>query len=116
MIDIYKYICHHRIKGALGISADTFRILKEIALFVRLIQWFRSTTTLKATVTDRTRSDDGMSCSVDFKEIGGRERTFTHTYDWADADGVSLPKPRKGDTVILHVNRRGEIIYSGSAH
>ena len=67
---------------------------------------------IETEVVDMDHSVGRSTYVATFREIKGRQRTFSQTFT-AYFDGRSTPKPIPGTRAILHVNRRGEVVYSG---
>ncbi|MNT48299.1 hypothetical protein D3C72_1850720 [compost metagenome] len=81
----------------------------------KLKQLIRGIKEVETEVVDMDRLPGSSTYTATFREIGGRQRTFSQAFA-SYHDGRSTPKPTPGTKATLHVNRQGEDVYAGISH
>lgn len=88
---------------------------KDFIMLNGLMQRIQGVKEIEAEVVGRTRKPGESTYTATFREIGGKQRTFTETFA-AYYNGLSTPKPQPGSTVTLLVTRRNKVIHAGASH
>lgn len=81
----------------------------------KLKQLIRGIKEIETEVVDMDRPAGSSTYTATFREIGGRQQTFTQTFEAYHA-GRSTPKPTPGTKATLRVNRQGEVVYAGVSY